>query len=84
MKGEKTATWKRGVALLLAVVLTVGLLSSGVFAADNMELSFLFTNTSYEPITSAAPGSTVYLGLKVENYIQLSAIPCGFAMMQKN
>ena len=44
------------------------LLGVSAFAEGNMQMSFIFTDTEYSPITSAKVGDTVFLGIKADNY----------------
>jgi len=65
---------KRIVALVVAVALMSGFCCVPAMAQTNnsMDLSFIFTNTDFEEIETAKVGDTVYLGLKLNNYIPLS------------
>lgn len=61
--------WKRALAFFLSVVMVYSLLGVSAFAEGNMQMSFIFTDTEYSPITSAKVGDTVFLGIKADNYM---------------
>ena len=56
----KTALWKRATAIFLSAVMVFSLLGVTASAEGTMDMSFVFTNTEYEPINTAKKGDTVF------------------------
>lgn len=65
----RATMWKRALAFFLSAVMVYSLLGVSAFAEGNMQMSFIFTDTEYSPITSAKVGDTVFLGIKADNYM---------------
>ncbi len=66
---------KRLTSLCLALIMVFGLTFMPVYADDSNEMgmSIVFTDTSYEPISFAREGQTIYVGVKIDNYQPLCA-----------
>lgn len=66
---------KRLTSLCLALIMVFGLAFVPVYADDSNEMgmSIVFTDTSYEPISFAREGQTIYVGVKIDNYQPLCA-----------
>ena len=66
---------KRLTSLCLALTMVFSLAFVPVYADDSNEMgmSIVFTDTSYEPISFAREGQTIYVGVKIDNYQPLCA-----------